>query len=234
MNSDGYYIFKLQKLKKFPKEYDHAIVLYNNKDYKKASDLLQDFINRGLENEDIYRIAYTSLILAKEYEKANALIKEFMSKYEPNADDYYNFGLTNSYINLEAEKENCFNKSLELNPNHPYTLNAIGYKLNTQNKFEEAIPYFDKAISQESNLAYAFNNRGHAKIEIGKLEEGLADIKESLKLDDSNSYVYRNLGIYNFKLGKYDEAKDLFMKAKQIDEQTELIEELLQKVTTHA
>lgn len=229
MHSDGYYIFKLQKLKKFPKELEDAVKLYNDKDYKRASLAFQNFINRGLENEDIYRLGYISYILSKDYDKASTLIKEFESKYELKADDHYNYALISSYLNILKEKESHFDKALSLDPNHSPTLNAIGYNLNTKSEFDKAIIYFDKAIEMEPDFAYAYNNRGHAKMEIGKLEEGLEDIHHSLNLDNTNSYVYRNLGIYHLKLKEYGKAKDFFLKAQQMDKETELIEELLEK-----
>lgn len=75
------------------------------------------------------------------------------------------------------------------------------------------------------------NNLGHAKIEMEQFEEGLADINRSLELNNGNSYAYRNLGIYYLKLNNFTEAERLFLKAKTVDRDTELIEELLSKVT---
>lgn len=71
MHSDGYYIFKLQKLKKFPDEYVGAVESYTNKQYDKTGKIFEDFINRGLVNEDVYRYASTSYIFTKNYEKAH-------------------------------------------------------------------------------------------------------------------------------------------------------------------
>ncbi len=229
--SDGYLLFNLQKLKKFPNEYADAVESYANKEYEKTAKIFEDFINRGLVNEDVYRYASTSNIFIKNHEKAHEIQKEFESKYELNADDFYNLGLTSSLLNLEEDKAKYFEKSLALNPEHSYSLNAIGYELNKKGEFNQAIAIFDKAIEVQNDFAYAYNNRGHAKIEIGQFDEGLKDIQYSLQLDNDNSYVYRNLGIYHLKRNENEEALKYFLQSKQIDKDTDLIDEFINKAT---
>src|SRR5690242_14850463 len=100
-----------------------------------------------------------------------------------NSIDYYNFCFVCSFLKLYDEKEDYLNKSLDLNPDNPYSHNLIGYELNKQHKFSEAIPHFDKAITTEPGFAYAYNNRGHAKMELGEIDGGWADINYPLQLD---------------------------------------------------
>lgn len=230
--SDGYFLFNLQKLKKFPFEYAEAVESYEKKEYEKTSKLFEDFINRGLVNEDVYRFASTSYIFIKNYEKAHSIQKEFESKYQLNSDDFYNLGLTSSLLKLNKDKAIYFEKSLEQNPDNAYSLNAIGYELNTKGKFQDAILLFDKAIEIQNDFAYAYNNRGHAKIEIGQYDEGLNDIRHSLQLDNENSYVYRNLGIYHLIKNENEEALKYFLQSKQMDKDTDLVEEYINKATS--
>ncbi len=227
--NDGTKLRQLFGLKKFSKEYQIAADLYNDKEFKRAAPLFEQFLRKGYSFDDVYRLAYTSYIFLKDYNKAYELLKTFESAEQMNSDDYYNFGFVCSFLQLNEEKDNNLQKSLDLNPDNPYSLNLIGYELNKQNKFTEAIPYFNKAIIIQPEFAYAYNNRGHAKIEIEKIAEGLADINYSIQLDKENSYAYRNLGIYHLKLNQLQKAESLFLKAKEMDENTELIEELLVK-----
>jgi Tfp pilus assembly protein PilF len=227
--SDGYLLFNLQKLKKFPDEYADAVDSYSKKEYDKTSKIFEDFINRGLVNEDVYRYASTSNIFIKNYEKAHEIQKEFESKYELTSDDFYNLGLISLLLNMEDEKAKYFRKSLEQNPDNSHTLNAIGYDLNKKGEFQEAILLFNKAIEIQPVFASAYNNRGHAKIEIGQFDEGVKDIQYSLLLDSENSYVYRTLGIYHLKMNQNDEALKWFLQSQQIDKDTDLIEEYINK-----
>ena len=94
-------------------------------------------------------------------------------------------------------------------------------------KYEEAISLFDKSIELDPDFAYSYNNRGLAKIKLGQTDEGLQDINRSFKLDPNDSYGYRNLGIYYFDKKEFEEAFRLFKKAKELDETTHLIDNLI-------
>ena len=225
--SDGYTLFNLRTYKRFPDEYANAVESYSKEEYEKTAKIFEDFISRGLVNEDVYRYASTSYLYIQNYEKAYKIQKEFEIRYELNSDDYYNLGLTCSMLNLKEDKMRYFKKSLELNPENLHSLNNMGYELNKKDKYQEAILLFDKAIEIQSDFAYAYNNRGHAKIEIGQFDDGLKDLKYSLQLNSENSYVYRNLGIYHLKNNEKSEALKYFLQSKQIDKNTDLIDEFI-------
>jgi tetratricopeptide (TPR) repeat protein len=231
--SDGYYLYHINNLKKFPKECFNAIEYYNNNDYENSARMFKALISNNIVTEDIYRHAYVSCMFIQDYESALNILKEMKYNYEINSDDYYNFGVVCNHLKLNEEKTKYYKKSIELNPDNSYTLNAIGYELNSQREYETAITYFEQAIKIENEFAYAFNNRGHAKIEMGKLEEGLADINFSLELDKENSYAYRNLGIYYLKTKNYNKALNEFKKAKEMNNQTDLIDELIMEATVN-
>lgn len=229
--NDGNSLRKLFNYNRFLKEYETAAELYNHKEFDKSAVAFKHILQLGFEHEDIYRLAYTSFLLNEQYQQAYELLNDFQTKQLLNSDDYYNFGYLSTFKRLGKEKKLYFEKSLELNPNNADALNAIGYILNTEHRFQEAVSYFEKAITIAPQHAYALNNLGHAKIEMGQFEEGLADINLSLELNNDNSYAYRNLGIYHLKLNDFAEAERLFLKAKDLDKETELIEELLSKAT---
>lgn len=232
--NDGAKLRQLFGLKNFTKEYQVAAELYDKKEYAKAAPMFEQFLKKGYSIDDVYRLAYTSYIFMKDYHKAYELLKTFESTEQMNSDDYYNFGFVCSFLQLSIEKDKYMHKSLDLDPDNPHTHNLIGYELNKQNKFIEAMPYFDKAIAIQPEFAYAYNNRGHAKIELEKIDEGLVDINYSIQLDKENPYAYRNLGIYHLKLNQLEEAVSLLLKAKELDENTEMIEELLIKAKAAA
>ena len=229
--SDGYTLFNLRTYKRFPDEYANAVESYSKEEYSKTAKYFEDFISRGLVNEDVYRYASTSYLYIQNYERAYEIQKEFEIKYELNSDDYYNLGLTCSLLNMKEDKMSYFEKSLELNPDNIHSLNNMGYELNKEGEFHEAILLFNKAIEIKNDFAYAYNNRGHAKIEIGQFDEGLKDLQYSLQLDEDNSQVYRNLGIYHLKKDEMAEALKYFLQSKQMDKNTHLIEDLISKAT---
>ena len=229
MYSDGYHILRLWALKQFPARYADAIKKYNKKEYAKAAVQFETFIQQQLVNEDIYRLAATSYLLTGKYEKAFTLFKEFELNYPLDADDYYHFAISCNQLNLEEEKNLYYKKAIEINPEHAFALNNIGYDLNKKREFGKAIVFFDRAIKKEKDFAYAYNNRGHAKIETGQLEEGLRDIQHALLLNKENAYAYRNLGIYYLLKKDHKTALNNFYQAKQMDKDTDMIDELIGK-----
>lgn len=229
LNSDGYHFAKIKKLKKFEIEYIAAHEMYDKKEYEKSGILLQRLIDKKLANQDIYARAYTSQMFIKNYNKALLLLKEFESKYQLASDDYFNWGMANWYMKLKEETSLCFQKSLRLNPDNVHTLNAVGYVLTTCNKFQEALPYFEKAINLDPQYSYAYNNRGYVQIEIGQIEEGLNDINHSISLNKENSYAFRNLGIYHLYRNEKEKALTYFIKAQEMDQETDLILDLIIK-----
>jgi len=80
-------------------------------------------------------------------------------------------------------------------------------------------------------MAYAWNNRGLSRYRLGDQQGGLADIQRGLELDDRNAYGYRNLGIIRSEEGKLEEARELFLKAKELDPKTHMLDDLLASVT---
>ena len=225
--NDGYQLKQLFHYQRFPKAYGHAAELYNQQKFTESAIAFHKMLKSGLKDENIYRLAISSFLQVKNYQQAKEISDEFILHGNLNSDDFASAGISYSQIDQHVKAVEFYNKSLELNPNNKYALNNKGFTLNILDKFYDAIPLFDKAIELDNTFAYSYNNRGLAKIKIGKVEEGLEDINYSFKLDDNNSYAYRNLGIYHLDKGEYSKALELFRKAKELDCDTHLIDELI-------
>ena len=166
-------------------------------------------------------------IQVKKFDKAKKLFDVYNKTFKLSSDDYSNGGLIYSKLHLNDRALILYNKSLKINPKNIYSLNNKGFTLTVLEKYLEAIPLFDEAIKLNTTFAYSYNNRGLSKIKTGKVAEGLIDIKKSINLDPENSYSYRNLGIYHFDIGEIEKARQLFLKAKELDVDTYNIDELI-------
>lgn len=227
--NDGYSLKQLFYYKRFPEEYAQAVDLYNQKQYAEAAILFDNILISGIKEENIFRLAIISYLQNKDYKKAKQLTDNFISLGKMTSDDYSNAGLSYSQLGLHDKAIEFYDKSLQQNPNNKYSLNNKGYTLNLLNRYEEAIPLFDKAIDIDTNFAYSYVNRGLSRIKTGKMNEGIEDIYYSFKLDKDNSYGYRNLGIYHLDQKEYGEALKLFKKAKELDDTTHMIDELIRE-----
>lgn len=225
--NDGYSLKRLLYHKWFPDDYAKARELYNNQQYSGAAILLEKMLSKGITDEDIYRTAIHCHFLNKNYNKAKELADKFMQTGKMNADDLPGIALICCRSGFYNEGIEFYDKILQQNSGNKDALNNKGYTLNLLNRFEEAIAVFNKAIELDANCGYSYSNRGLAKIKLGLREEGLQDIHHSFELDMNNSYCYMNLGIYHFDKGKFDEALQQFLKAKELDDTTHKIDELL-------
>jgi len=231
--NDGYLLKQLFFYKSLPKEYEVAVELYNQHKFAEAATTLNDILNNGFKDKVIYRLIINSLFQAKNYEQAKDLIEEFTNLDELNSDDYASTGFMYSQLNQHCEALECYDKSLQLNHINMYSLNNKGFTLNLLNQFNEAILLFDKAIENDNTLAYSYSNRGLAKVKIGQTDSGLKDINRSFQLDGNDPYGYRNLGIYHLDRNEYSKALELFRKAKELDNTTYMIDDLISEAYQH-
>jgi len=229
--NDGNGLLKLFHLKKFPAQYEKAVETFNNKDYKTAAISFENFLKKGLESEEIFRLAITSFIMIENYAKALELETVFKNKFEPTADDYCNSGFIKLQTKLIEDSIIYFKKALVLNPEHTYSLNNLGYVLAIKEQYAEALTYLDKAIELDNEFAYAYTNRGLVNIKLGNVEDGLSDLQYSMQLDTTNSYTHRNLGVYHLDKNNKKEALVLFQKAKELDPKTYSIDDFIQQAS---
>jgi tetratricopeptide (TPR) repeat protein len=231
--NDGYQLKKLFYYKIFSKEYEQAVELYTQQKFGEAALAFKNLLKIGLKYEDVYRLAINSFFQVKNYTQVKVISERFIIQGNMNSDDFGILAISYSQIGEHDNALELYDKSLELNPNNIYSLSNKGFTMNLLNKFEEAIPLFDKAIELDKAFAYSYNNRGLSKIKIGKTEEGLEDINYSFKLDEYDSYGYRNLGIHHLDKGDYSKALDLFRKAKELDGNTHMIDDLISNAELH-
>lgn len=228
-SNDGKNLLKLFGMKKLPKEFTEGLEKFQDKKFGEASIIFSNLLNISTD-ANVYRMAIASNIQSKNYEKAKNIFSEFRNIHTLNSDDLSNFALTFTETGKLEEALKLYDESLNINPNNRYSLNNKGYTLILSDKFAESIPIFDKAISLDKNFSYSYNNRGLAKINLDMLEEGFKDIENSLKLDSENSDAYKNLGIYYIKIKEYEKSLEMLLKAKNIDESTRQINELIEEV----
>jgi tetratricopeptide (TPR) repeat protein len=228
--NDGYQIREIKRLlkrKKLNSKYVEAMDLCYADDFHTAMPLI-DYLLKNSKSDLIYRLGITANLQIKNHEKARALSDEFITKFEVNSTDCVSAGL--AYLHLGYVKKSIlyFEKAMQLDNNNIYALNNLGFGLNLLDRYEEAIPYFDRVVEIKESY-FAYTNRGLSKIKTGKSDEGLLDIQKSMVLKENYSFNYRNLGIYHFDIGEFDKALELFLKAKELDPETHMLEELITK-----
>lgn len=229
--NDGYNLIRLFRLnvwhKKYSEEYNTAANLYQYKKYTEAAALLKKIIADGSKEKHAFQLAISALIMCKDYIEGKELAQHYLKLHKPSSEDYTTISSIYSKLNAYNTALEYLDKALQLNSSNKYALNNKGYILMLLHRFEESIPLYDRAIEVAHIFEYPYNNRGYAKLMLGRLEEGFQDIHHSLKLNSNNSYAHRNMGIYYMKKERHNEALKYFEKAKELDPETEMIDEWL-------
>jgi len=125
----------------------------------------------------------------------------------------------NSFLNVSNYDKAIFyyQKTLELNPNHPdpwLNKGVIYYQLK---RYDEALSHYDKAIALKPDYAEAFFNKGVIYYQLKRYDEALShyDKAIALKPDYAEAFFYK---AHIFSLSKrFSEAIATYLKAIQID-----------------
>lgn len=225
--SDGYILRNAFFWKRNLALYNKGIKLYKEKQFAQALDIFQSLLKKSFSNTATHLMIAHSYIGMKDQAQAEKVLKDTEREFGQTTDILAGFGWLYSNKNESDLAISYLEQALQHDPNNLNALNNLGYQLIKQKRYTEATPYFDKVIASQPDFAYAHNNRGHAKIESGALEDGIKDVEEALRLDDKNSYAYMNKGIYFLRKGHHEKAMELFLVARQLDPETDMLDEYI-------
>jgi hypothetical protein len=125
-------------------------------------------------------------------------------------------GLIQHRIGRYQDALDCFNKSLETEPNNIENLNNAALCLSNMGRFKEAIALLKKAIGLDKDAAYLFSNLGLQYRQADDLESAILMFKIALELKE-DAKAWTMLGGCYGDLRNFSEAKECFEKAVTLD-----------------
>lgn len=96
-------------------------------------------------------------------------------------------------------------------------LSVKAFKLNAENKFEQAIEIYQQAILIEPNNPKLYFDISTTYQNMDKLDEGILMLDKAINLDSLNPKFYNNKGLIYFKRYQESIAIPLFKKAIKLD-----------------
>ena len=114
--------------------------------------------------------------------------------------------------NLE-EGVKIIGRSLQINPNQPYSLNNYGNALKDLKRLDEALESYERAIAIKSDYALAYSNRGLVLKDLNRLEEALVSYDRAIVLKPDYAAAYSNRGNALQDLNRFDEALASYNRA---------------------
>ena len=134
-----------------------------------------------------------------------------------------NAGLYYFKLNMFDEALECYNKTLELEPENSEAINNKGILFFEKNKHSTAIKFFDQALRKNPNNSMVWTNKGMVYNQLRKFEDAITCFDQALRINPSYDFAYAHKSFALYSLGRYDEVislSELFLKA--FPEQSEI------------
>lgn len=94
-----------------------------------------------------------------------------------------------------GEAIEAYEKSLELQPDYPITLNNLGNSLRYAYEPEKADACFRRALALNPKYVNAYKNRGTLHVWMGNLDLALECYQQALEISPNDPELHRNLGV---------------------------------------
>ena len=84
---------------------------------------------------------------------------------------------------------------------------SIGYLLDEQGEYEEAINAYSRSIDLSPNDATAYSNRGVVKsARLGRYDNAISDYNKAIQIRSDYALAYLNRGVARIEMGQYEAA----------------------------
>ena len=170
---------------------------YNaNKEYATAKMALQKALEFKTDYTNTYlELGFASTRLKQDEESIGYYMKAI--ELDPKSHVPYN-GIAEVYRDNKKDMNMAmtwYQKALDIKPNERKAHFGMGYCLNSQNKYDEAIPHLRKAIENESTYTAAYVELGYSLYKKGRDSEAIENLNKALSLNpkNENSRYYATL-----------------------------------------
>ncbi len=168
---------------------------------------------------------------AGEFEEAMRLYNRALGFYPDEPDLLYGRSLIAERMDRLTLSERDLRRILELQPDDPRALNALGYILaNHTERYEEALDYISRALAQTPEDAAVIDSMGWVQFRLGELDKALAYLNKAFdKMPDPE--VAAHLGEVLWQLGRLEDAQQIFEKALRDDPEHPVLRDTIQRLT---
>ena len=120
-------------------------------------------------------------------------------------------------LNRPEDAERIFERVLKDRPNYWLAYNELGFTLDSQGKYQEAIRAFRAASLAAPGNSMALANLGEEYLQVGQFTEGADCLRRSLTLDPASDLAASGLSLSLRYQGKFEEALTFAQKAVQLN-----------------
>lgn len=182
--------------------------------------------NKSLTYSKLYKNDYLNTYLELGYANTKLKQDEIAMSYfnkaielDPKSHVAYN-GIAEIYRDNKKELIKAmewYQKTLTIKPNERKACFGIGYCLNSQQKYAEAVPYLTKAIEQEATYTAAFVELGYSYFKLGKNAEAETNLLKAITLSPSNENARFYLGYLYISQNNKPKAQQMANELKSLN-----------------
>lgn len=209
--------------------YRKGFMLNATKDYPAAIAALETSLKYKTDYVNTYLELGYAHTRKKSAEEALHYFQE-AQKMDPKSHIPLN-GIAEVYRDVKKdinEAMNWYKKTLELNPKERKACFGMGYCLNSQKKYSEAIPYLKTAIEMEATYTAAFVELGYSYYKTALIAEAITNLNKALTLNNSNENARYYLTLIYIDQKNKTKAQQMVDELKKLS--SKYVAELQKKV----
>lgn len=197
--------------------YRKGFMLNAGKDYNGAITALKQGIPFKADYANFYLELGFSNTKLKQAEEAEAYFKKAI-ELDPKSHIPYN-GIAEVYRDVKRDMEQAmtwYKKALEINSKERKACFGMGYCLNSQSRFTDALPYLKTAVEQEPTYTAAWVELGYTQYALGNYTEALTSLNKALTLNNANENARYYACLVYIKQGNRAQAQKMVDELKSL------------------
>ena len=136
---------------------------------------------------------------------ADRAFEALVARYPETQNVHYAYGVF--LLGEEPDKAiQEFNRELELQPDHPWSLMQIAYEYLKRGEAQTALPWAQKAVAIAPNVFTSHKALGQALLETGDVEGAIKELRVGIKLAPESPGLHFTLARAYQRAGRIDEA----------------------------
>lgn len=195
--------------------------------------ILKDTQKGKVTNPQIYLLMAQIYEEQKDFDKALATVEKATSVFSEAPQVYFYLGLLQEKNNQRSKMVKSMEKVLKLDSDHTQAMNYLAYSWAEDGiKLDEAEKFARKALDADKNDGFIMDTLGWVLYKKGQYKEAQAVLEKAYSMQPKASIIAEHLGDVYFKNQNLDKARNLFLKAADLEASANRKKEISSKITS--